>query len=91
MPESDHVLDASQLAELSYAGCGSSQQGRLDGPVDPEHDLLFLKALADLLDGVALGDRFQLVDHSFERAHDPFTRLEEVAVQDPRVREDGSK
>ena len=60
MSESDHILDASQLVDLAEARRGAFQHGRLDGPVDTQHHLTFLESLVDLLDRVALGDRFQL-------------------------------
>ncbi len=60
MSESDYVLDASQLVKLSETRRSAFQHGRLDGSVDAQHHLVFLESLVDLLDRVALGDRFQL-------------------------------
>src|SRR5450755_2842666 len=85
MPESDDVLDASKLVELSNARRGPLQHGRLDGSVDAQHDLAIFQSPKGLLARVAFGDRFQLEDDSFERCKDTVTGLEVRAIQDPRV------
>ena len=83
MSESDDVLDASQLVEFSDARRGALQHGRLDGPVDTQHDPAILQSLVDLLDRVAFGDCFQVEDDSFERCQHTITGLEVGAIQDP--------
>ena len=67
--EPHDVLDLSEERELAGAERRALHHRRHHRPVDAQDDLALLEPLVDLLDRVALGDRFDLEHDAFERLH----------------------